>query len=90
MGHPRFSAEEIARRGQEWYDRSIRSQVEGRHDGQVVVIDIETGAFEVGEDSLEASHRAMAKHPGAALFGVRVGHEVVEEFGGFSPTPVKQ
>ena len=42
---PRSSAEEVARRGDELYERTIRTQVEATHHGKVVAIDIETGAY---------------------------------------------
>jgi hypothetical protein len=89
IGHPRFSDEEIARRGQELYDRSIRQQVEGRYDGKIIVIDVETGEYEIDDDGLAANRRAMAKHPGAALYGLRIGYDAVEGFGG-GPRRVKQ
>src|SRR5581483_50684 len=67
MPHPRFSSEEIARRGQELYEKSIRAKVETEENiGKLVSIDIETGDYEIGEDnSLEAPRRLHAKHPGA-------------------------
>ncbi len=91
MGHPRFSSEEIARRGEQMYAESLRDVVETEENiGKVVVIDIETGNFETDESALAASHRALAKHPGAALFGIRVGYDVVEGFGGVAPQRVKR
>ena len=89
MGHPQFSREEIARRGQEVYDREIRAEVEGRFDGKIVVIDIETGDYELDTSGLAASDRILSRHPGAALFGLRVGFPVVESFGG-GLQPVKR
>lgn len=82
MPHPRFSNEEIARRGEEIYNTRLREQMEPQHDGQIVIIGIETGDYEVGADSLAASKHALAKHPGAALYGIRVGYDVVESVGG--------
>ena len=82
MPHPRFSSEEIASRGQEIYASRLRQQLEGHYDGKVAVINIETGEYEIDDDPLAANKRALAKHPGAALYGVRVGFETVESFGG--------
>ena len=89
MSHPRLSREEVYRRGKELYERNIRAAVEGKHDGKIIVIDIETGEYQIDEDGLAANRRALAKHPGAALLGLRVGHDVVESFGG-RPTRTKQ
>lgn len=83
MGHPRFSGEEIVRRGQELYEQKIRDKVETEENiGKQIVIDIETGEYDIDEDGLAASLRLMAKHPGAALYGARVGYDAVYTFGG--------
>ena len=40
MPHPRFSGEEIVRRGEEWYERAIRAQVETEENiGKIVSIE---------------------------------------------------
>ena len=46
------------------------------------VIDIETGEYEVDDDALTASKRALAKYPGAAIYGLRVGSRFIYEIGG--------
>jgi hypothetical protein len=83
MGHPRFSLEEIGRRGQELYEKSIRPHAETEENiGKQIVIDIETGDYEIDEDGLAASRRLLAKHPGAALYGARIGYNAVYTLGG--------
>ena len=84
MPHPRFSSEEIRRRGTELYQRGIRSQVESLENvGKLVSIDIETGDYEVGDDaSPDAPLRLHAKHPGAALYTIRIGYDAVYALGG--------
>ncbi len=77
MPHPHFTDEEIARRGEEIYASRLRG-LEKDHFGQVVVIDVETGEYEIGPNSLAADLRALARHPGAALYGIRVGFPYVE------------
>ena len=57
VSQPRYSKEEFARRGDEIYDRDIRLRVEADNEGKFVVIDIETGDFEVDADELGASDR---------------------------------
>ena len=73
----RYSKEEFARRGTELYERQIRQLVEADHSGEVVAIDIETGAFAVGEDTLLASRRLRARHPHAQTWFVRIGYRGV-------------
>jgi hypothetical protein len=83
MPHPRFSNEEIARRGEELYERQIRGKVETDDNiGKIIVIDVETGDYEIDGDGIAANRRALAKHPGAALLGLRIGYDAVESFGG--------
>jgi hypothetical protein len=47
-----YSAEELAQRGQEIYERDIRAKVEADHFGKVVAIDVRTGDYELGEDAI--------------------------------------
>ena len=83
MPATRFSAEEVGRRGQELYEQQIRAQVETLENiGKIVVIDIETGAFEISQDGLTANKRALANHPEGTFYGVRVGYEAVESLSG--------
>jgi hypothetical protein len=82
MGHPRYSTEEIVRRGEERYEQEIRPRVEEGNKGKILIIDIETGEYEIDDDQLSAAHRALAKHPGAALFGMRIGFPALGKIGG--------
>ncbi|MCW3054292.1 MAG: hypothetical protein JWN14_3462 [Chthonomonadales bacterium] len=88
MPHPRINNEEIDRRGQELYDRQIRHQAETSENiGKQIVIDIETGDYEIDDDGLKASRRLIAKHPDAALYGLRIGYNAVYTIGGvLTPT----
>ena len=67
MPHPHFTNEEIARRGEKIYASRLRAHLEEEHRGQVVIIDIESGEYEIGHDSLAANKCALAKRPDAAL-----------------------
>lgn len=82
---PRYSKEEFARRGHEIYESQVRSQVEEGNHGKIVAIDIETGAFEVANDSLTAAKQLLRNHPDAQIFGIRIGHPAVHRFGFCSP-----
>ena len=70
---PRCSKEAFARRGHEIYEPAVRSQVEAGNDGRIVAIDIETGAFEVADDSLTAAKLLLKRCPDAQIFGIRIG-----------------
>ncbi len=83
MSHPQLSNEEIARRAEELYERDIRAKVETPDNiGKILVIDIETGEYEIDSDEIAASRRAMTKHPGDALYMMRVGYDAVHTLGG--------
>lgn len=82
--HPRLSSEQIGRRGEELYTAKIRAQVETADNlGKLVSIDIETGEYEIGEDtSLDAPQRLQARHPGAAIYTRRIGYNATYALGG--------
>lgn len=84
MGHARFASEEIGRRGKEWYENHIRAQVETEANiGLLVTIDIETGDYEIGGyRDFDGIRRLHEKHPGAALYTVRIGYNAVDVLGG--------
>jgi hypothetical protein len=79
---PRYSKEEFARRGEEIFEREIQTQVAGRDKSDFVLIDIETGTFEVDADELAAATRLRARVPGAQIWGRRVGSRYSRRFGG--------
>jgi hypothetical protein len=81
-GDPRYTSEEVVRRGKEIYERDIRAKVEPGNKGKILVIDIETGEYEMDEDHLTAAHRALDKHPGAVLYAMRVGYPALVRIGG--------
>lgn len=81
MSHPRYTSEEIERRGQALYDQQIRTKVESAHKGKFLVLDIDTGDYELDVDELAALKRAKAKHPDAALYILRVGYPTAYRLG---------
>src|SRR5262247_441432 len=50
MPYTHYSAAEVAARGEALYEQRIRPHVEATHQGQFVVVDIETGDYEVDAD----------------------------------------
>lgn len=88
MPHSRISAQEIDRRGQDLYENCIRTIVETPDNiGKQIVIDIETGEYEIDNDGLAASRRLLVKHSDAALYGLRIGFNAVYTLGGvLTPT----
>jgi hypothetical protein len=78
---PRYSKEELARKGTEIYETQVRPLVEAGNKGKIVAIDIETGAYEVGDDVLPAADHLLARFPDAQIWLLRIGHKGVHRFG---------
>lgn len=74
MPHSRYSREEVVRRGKAWYEQQLRAQVEPGNVGKFLVIDIETGEYEIDHNEVAALKRAKAKRSDAPLYMLRIGH----------------
>lgn len=68
-----LSRTEIVRRGEEIYERDLRSHLEPTSKGQFLVIDIDTGEYELDPDETLALQRAITKRPDGTRFIKRVG-----------------
>jgi len=55
--------------------------VERENHGRIVAIDIETGDYELADDTLGACQALIARRSDAQIWCVRVGHRAVERFG---------
>jgi hypothetical protein len=84
VSQPRYSKEEFARRGDEIYERDIRPYIEAGNEGKMIVIDIDTGAYEIDVDELVASDRLLARHPDAQIWLTRIGSRFARRFGACS------
>jgi hypothetical protein len=90
---PRYSSEETARRAEEIFERDIRPNLAGKDENWFVVIDVETGDYEVDRDEMAASDRLLARKPDAYVWLRRVGfsyaHRMVSiKVKGFFPNPL--
>jgi hypothetical protein len=78
-----LSSEEVAKRAYRIFESKIRQEVETEENiGKMVIIDVETGDYEVDETGLQAAKSLQAKSPYARLFGIRIGYNVAASFGG--------
>jgi hypothetical protein len=71
---PRYSRKESKQRGYALYESGIRAQVEAEHEGKVVVIDIETGAFEIDGEEMDAFEALRILNPDAELCSIWIGY----------------
>ncbi len=84
MSHPRYTSSEIVQRGQALYDQQIRDKVDPSAKGKFLVLNIETGEYDIDADELAALRRAKAKNPDAPLYILRVGYATAYRLGGKS------
>lgn len=68
-----LTPEEVTRRGDALYQDAIRSQVEAQHPGEFVLIDIDSGAYEVDADDMAAEARLYARRPNGVMYLLRIG-----------------
>ena len=83
MPYANYSAEEVESRGEAIYAQQIRHKVEVEYKGKFLVVDIETGEYEIDDDDLKATKRAFAKRTDAVLYGLRIGYPTPYRLGGY-------
>ncbi len=79
-----LSRQEIGQRGEELYRQHIRQQVETEANiGKMVIIDIDSGDFEVGDNiAIEATRQLRDRHADGRFYGIKIGYNVTASFGG--------
>lgn len=50
--------------------------------GKMMIIDVDSGDFEIDEEGFESSRKLKARHPGDRRFGIRIGYRAAESFAG--------
>ena len=79
---PKYSKDEISDRAKKIYEDRIKEKVEPQENGKFIIIDIESGDYEVHEKRLVASRRLRERRPDSVGFGGRVGYEAAYHIGG--------
>lgn len=77
--------DEVARLGDEIYERDIRHQVEADHHGEYVAIDVDHGCWGIGANLREARAMLDQQRPDPEsrnVYGLRVGSAALRHFGG--------
>jgi hypothetical protein len=78
----RYSEEEFERRGEEIFARDIEPRTKEEAPHKSVLIDIESGDYEIDADEIAASDRLLARHPDAQVWMRRVGSPYAHRLGG--------
>jgi hypothetical protein len=73
MPYTNYTPKEVSSWGEAIYEQQIRNKVEAKYKGKFLVIDIETGEYEIDADDLMATKRLLTKRPDAILYGLRIG-----------------
>ena len=89
MDAGKYSIEEVCGRGERIYEERIKALVEPQENGRFIVIDIESGDYEIDADSLAAEDRLQERRPDAVGFLGRVGYESAYNMG-WGGGPVNQ
>ena len=75
MAIPKYSIDEVCDRGEKIYEEQIKPLVEPHEIGKFIVIDIESGDYEIDQEMLAASRRLRERCPNSVRFGGMVGYE---------------
>jgi hypothetical protein len=80
----RYTPDEVAQRGTEFYETQIRPLVETGNIDRFLAIDVETGDYAVADARYDAAKILRDKNPNAQIWGLRIGHIASAKFGGGS------
>ena len=83
MNRIKTEADRVAEIGEELYRSTIRSQVDKPENlGKMIIIDVETGEFELDDIGLNSARHLRSKRPNAQLYGIRIGYSASVALGG--------
>ncbi len=77
-----YTGAEVIRRGEEIYEHDLREKIEGEHRGEFLVLDVETGDYEIDVDEMKALKRAIDKNPGPHHYIKRIGYTTAHRSSG--------
>ena len=74
---------DVAQRGQALYDAQIREKVETEHRNKFLVVDVNTGDYEIDSVAVAAMQKAKEKNPNGVFYLIRIGHRTAYHMGGW-------
>ena len=87
MAQPKLGPEERAAFAETLYREKIRPNLTEADIGKLVIIDINSGEYEIDEDDITADERLQARQPDAFGYIMRVGYSAAYFFGGYYEEP---
>ena len=83
MSFDQKAASLIAEKGEQIYDEIIRPSINLKEEkGKFVVIDVESGDYEIDKRDAAASRRLHERRPDGVLYGIRIGYVAAYRMGG--------
>ena len=82
MNGPKYPLDEIGDRGEAIYREKLQHLNRPENVGKYVIIDIETGDYEMGDDGDAASDRIHARRPDGEFYEVLIGYRASGVIGG--------
>ena len=73
---------EVTKQGEAIYQERIKPLVYPLHIGKFLVVDVETGDYEIGNRMLIASKKLRERKPDAVTYGLRIGFSAAYRMGG--------
>jgi len=72
----------LGEKARKLYER-LRPEVETNDNiGKFIVMEVESGDYEIDEQGIESSHRLQSRHPDAVLYALRIGYKTAVSFCG--------
>lgn len=69
-----LTPDDVVERGKAIYEQSIRAEVEADNIGKLLMIDVLTGNWVLGEDRIKMARHLRGQNPDAANYALRVGY----------------
>jgi hypothetical protein len=87
MGTRELTPDEVVERGKAIYEQSIRTQVEADNIGSLLMIDVVTGNWVLGDDRIKMARHLRQQNPDADNYALRVGYPTAEKIGSWPFLP---
>jgi hypothetical protein len=85
----KYSADQMGDMADEIYAR-LKPQVEHEENiGKMILIDVDSGEYEIDSNDIAAGDRLYARLPNPQLFGIRIGYRTAHSFAGRSERTVQ-
>ena len=81
MATEKYTTDEVCDRGEQIYAERIKHLVEPQENGKFIVIDIESGDYEIDEEHTDASRRMRERRPHSIRYTGKIGEEATYHIG---------